>query len=44
MFRDENSVSDLRNRIASVPNTKVEASNPKDGGVSARIAITGSAR
>ncbi len=44
MFRDETSVTELRNRIASVPNTKVEASNPKDGGVSARIAITGSAR
>lgn len=43
-FRDEGSVADLRNRVSSVANTKVESSNPKDGGVSVRIAIAGSGR
>ena len=44
MFRDEASVSDLRKRLTTVPNAKIEAGNPKDGGVSVRIAIPGRIR
>jgi general secretion pathway protein L len=44
MFRDEGSVSELRNRLSAVSGASVEASNPKDGGVAVRIAVTGDAR
>ena len=44
LFRDEGSVSELRNQVSSVPGASVEASNPKEGGIAVRIAISGGAR
>ncbi len=44
MFRDEGSVSELRNQVSSVAGVSVEASNPKEGGMAVRIAISGDTR
>lgn len=44
LFRDEGSVSELRNQVSSVSGASVEASNPKEGGIAVRIAISGGAR
>ena len=44
LFRDEASVTELRSQIASMPGASVEASDPKEGGMSARIAIAGATR
>ena len=44
LFRDEGSVSELRNQVSSAPGASVEASNPKEGGIAVRIAISGGAR
>lgn len=44
MFRDEGSVDQLRSQLSNVPAASVEASNPKEGGVAVRIAVTGGAR
>ena len=43
-FRDESSVSELRDQVKSVPGANVEASNPKEGGMAVRIAISESPR
>ena len=43
-FRDDASVDEVRNRLSSVPGAKVEASDPKEGGMAVRIAVSGDAR
>ncbi len=44
MFRDEGMVDQLRNQLSNVPAASVEASTPKEGGVTVRIAVTDGAR
>ena len=44
LFRDENSVSEIRNQLSTVGGASIEASNPKGGGIATRIAISGAAR
>ena len=43
-FRDEGSVDQLRKQLSSVKGASVEASNPKEGGIAVRIAVTEGAR
>ena len=44
LFRDESSVSELRDQLKSVAGASIEASNPKEGGMAVRIAISVGAR
>ncbi len=44
LFRDESSVSELRDQLKSVAGSSIEASNPKEGGMAVRIAISVGAR
>ena len=44
LFRDESSVSELRDQLKTVTGASIEASNPKEGGMAVRIAISVGAR
>ena len=44
LFRDESSISELRDQLKMVAGASIEASIPKEGGMAVRIAISVGAR